>query len=308
MNAIRLRQYGGPEQLRYEEAPTPAPAPGHALVRVQAASVNPFDLKLASGIFKQSMPITFPFTPGGDFAGVVESVGAGVTELERGDAVFGNSPGGGAYAQFVSARVSLLAARPTKLTPIEAASVPVAAQTAWQALFDHGHLERGQTVLIHGAAGGVGTFAVQLAHWKGARVLATGSADNVAYLRSLGADQPIDYRATPFDSIAKGVDVVLDLIGGETQKRSYAVIKPGGRLVSTVQPPAQDEAAKHDVSAAFISMKPSSGGLNQLADLLASGAIQTVVTKRYPLAQAADAWKEQMKGHARGKIVLEVAT
>jgi NADPH:quinone reductase-like Zn-dependent oxidoreductase len=306
MNAIRLQQYGGPEQLRYEEAPTPKPAPGQVVVRVQAASVNPFDLKLASGMFKQSMPLTFPFTPGGDFAGVVESVGAGVTELERGDAVFGNSPGGGAYAQFVSARASLLAARPTKLSPIEAASVPVAAQTAWQALFDHGHLERGQTVLIHGAAGGVGTFAVQLAHWKGARVLATGSADNVAYLRSLGADQPIDYRATQFESVAKGVDVVLDLIGGETQKRSYAVIKPAGRLVSTVQPPAQDEAAKRNVSAAFISMQPSSAGLNQLADLLASGAIQTVVTKRYPLAQAAEAWKEQMKGHARGKIVLEV--
>jgi NADPH:quinone reductase-like Zn-dependent oxidoreductase len=185
MNEIRLQQYSGPEQLRYEEAPTPKPDQGQVLVRVQAASVNPFDFKLASGAFKQMMPLTFPFTPGGDFAGVIESVGAGVTELKRGDAVFGNSSGGGAYAQFVSVSVRTLAARPTKLSPIEAASVPVAAQTAWQALFDHGHLERGQTVLIHGAAGGVGSFAVQLAHWKGARVLATGSADNVAYLRSL---------------------------------------------------------------------------------------------------------------------------
>jgi NADPH:quinone reductase-like Zn-dependent oxidoreductase len=308
MNAIRLQQYGGPEQLRYEDAPTPKPSPGQVLVRVQAASVNPFDFKLASGAFKQMMPITFPFTPGGDFAGVIESVGAGVTELERGDAVFGNSPGGGSYAELVTARTSTIAARPAKLAPIDAAAVGVAAQTAWQALFDEGRLERGQTVLIHGAAGGVGTFAVQLAHWKGARVIATGSAEHVEYLRSLGADQPVDYRATPFDSVAKGVDLVLDLVGGETQKRSYAVIKPNGRLLSTVQPPSQEEASKHKVSASFVSMQPSDKRLNQLADLLASGAIKSVVTKRYPLAQAADAWKEQMSGHRRGKIVLEVAT
>jgi NADPH:quinone reductase-like Zn-dependent oxidoreductase len=307
MNAIRLHQYGGPEQLFYEYAPTPKPAQGQVLVRVQVASVNPFDFKLASGAFKTLIPLTFPFTPGGDFAGVIDSVGAGVREFKRGDAVFGNSPHGGAYAEFVCVPVSLLASKPAKLTPIDAASVPVAAQTAWQALFDQGRLDRGQIVLIHGAAGGVGTFAVQLAHWKGARVLATGSADSIEYLRSLGADQVIDYRATPFESVIKGVDVVLDLVGGETQKRSYDVIKPNGRLVSTVQPPAQDEASKHKVSATFFSMQPSDKGLNQLADLLGSGALKTVVTKRYPLANTAEAWKQQMSGHSRGKIVLEVA-
>jgi NADPH:quinone reductase-like Zn-dependent oxidoreductase len=307
MKAIRYHQYGGPEQLRYEDAPTPKLEQGQALVRVQATSVNPFDLKLASGLFKQSMPLTFPFTPGGDFAGVIESVGASVIGYKRGDAVFGNSPSGGAYAQFVSVPASMLAFKPTNLAPIEAASVPVAAQTAWQALFDQGLLDRGQTVLIHGAAGGVGTFAVQLAHWKGARVLATGSADNVEYLRSLGADQPIDYRVTPFETVAKGVDLIVDLVGGETQKRSYGVIKPGGRLMSTVQPPSQDEASKHAVKASFVSMQPSDKRLNQLADLLASGAIKTVVTTRYPLSQATDAWKKQVSGRTRGKIVLEVA-
>ena len=203
--------------------------------------------------------------------------------------------------------VSVLAGKPMNMTPVEAASVPVAAQTAWQALFDQGLLERGQTFLIHGAAGGVGTFAVQLAHWKGARVLATGSADSIAYLRSLGADQAIDYRATPFETVAKSVDLVLDLVGGETQKRSYGVIKPRGRLMSTVQPPSQDEASKHAVQASFVSMQPSDKRLNQIADLLGSGAIKTVVTTRYPLAQAAEAWKQQMSGHPRGKIVLEVA-
>jgi NADPH:quinone reductase-like Zn-dependent oxidoreductase len=307
MNAIRYHQYGGPEQLRYEDAPTPKPAQGHALVRVQAASVNPFDFKLASGAFKQSMPLTFPFTPGGDFAGVVESVGSGVTTFKRGDAVFGNSPSGGAYAQFVSVPASLLAAKPKKLTPIEAASVPIAAQTAWQALFDEGRLDRGQTVLIHGASAGVGTFAVQLAHWKGARVLATGSADNMDYLRSLGSDQAIDYRATPFETVAKNVDVILDLVGGETQKRSYKAIKPGGRLMSTVQPPSQDDAVRQNVKASFVSMQPSAERLRQLADLLSTGAIRTIVSARVPLAQAAEAWRQQMSGHTRGKIVLEVA-
>jgi NADPH:quinone reductase-like Zn-dependent oxidoreductase len=138
-------------------------------------------------------------------------------------------------------------------------------------------------------------------------VLATGSAENIAYLESLGADQAIDYRSTPFETVVKGVDLILDLVGGETQERSYAVIKPGGRLMSTVQPPAQDEASKRNVKAAFVSMQPSAERLNQLADLLSSGAIHTVITTRYPLSRAAEAWKQQMSGHARGKIVLEVA-
>ena len=185
--------------------------------------------------------------------------------------------------------------------------MPLAAQTAWQGLFDHGRLERGETVLIHGAAGGVGTFAVQLAHWKGAKVLATASAENADYLRSLGADTVIDYKATPFESVAKNVDLVFDLIGGETQRRSFGVLKPGGRLVATAQPPSPEEAAKHKVEAKMMRMEASTANLIKLTELLDAGKIKTVLTKTYSLAQARDAWTEIMSGHTRGKIVLQVA-
>jgi NADPH:quinone reductase-like Zn-dependent oxidoreductase len=306
MKAIRLDRYGGPEVLRLEEVPAPEPSQGQVQVGVQAASVNPIDYKLASGALQKMMPLTFPWIPGGDFSGVVEAFGPGVTGLNRGDAVFGNSPGWGAYAQFVVVSPGMIVPRPRKLSAVESGSVPLAAQTAWQGLFDHGRLQRGQTVLIHSAAGGVGTFAVQLAHWKGGRVLSTGSADNADYLRSLGADQVIDYRATPFKSVAREADLVFDLLGGEYQKRSFSVLKPGGLLVSTVQPPSQEEAARHKVEATFMGMQPSSVTLKQLADLLEAGAIRPVVTKTFPLSHAQDAWKYQMSGHTRGKVVLEI--
>jgi NADPH:quinone reductase-like Zn-dependent oxidoreductase len=306
MKAIRIHEYGGPEQLRYEDAPTPEAASGQVLIRVHAASVNPIDYKIAASAFRQFMPLDLPWVPGGDFSGVVEAVGPGVTGVNPGDAVYGDSPGGGAYAQFVAAPAATIAPKPGKLSHVEAASVPIAAQTAWQALFDHGHLQRGQTVLIHAAAGGVGTFAVQLAHWKGAKVLATGSASNAAYLRSLGADQVIDYHTTPFETVAKEVDVVLDPVGGETQARSFGVLKAGGYLVSTVQPPSEEEARRRLVHAVLMRMQPSTQGLAQLAEPLDTGAIRTVVTKTYPLSQARDAWAEHLSGHARGKVVLEV--
>jgi NADPH:quinone reductase-like Zn-dependent oxidoreductase len=277
------------------------------LVRIHAVSVNPIDFKLASGNMRQIMPINFPWIPGGDFSGIVEEVGSGVTGLAKGDAVYGDASGGGAYAEFYAGPASMIAPKPRRLSDIEAASVPLAGQTAWQGLFDNGRLERGETVLIHGASGGVGTFAVQLAHWKGAKVLATASADNVDYLRSLGADTVIDYKATPFESLAKNVDLVFDLIGGETQRRSFGVLKAGGRLVATAQPPSPEEAAKHKVEAKMMGMKASTANLTRLAELLDAGKIKTVVTKTYSLAQARDAWTEIMSGHTRGKIVLQVA-
>jgi NADPH:quinone reductase-like Zn-dependent oxidoreductase len=306
MKAIRVHAYGGAEQLSYEEAPAPKAESGKVLVRVRTASVNPIDFKLASGAMRQFMPINFPWIPGGDYSGVVEEVGPGVTGLKKGDAVYGNTPGGGAYAEFYAAPAAVVAPKPRKLSDVEAASVPLAAQTAWQGLFDHGHLERGETVLIHAAAGGVGTFAVQFAHWKGAKVLATGSSNNVDYLRSLGADQVIDYKAAPFESVAKNVDLVLDLIGGETQRRSFGVLKPGGRLIATVQPPAEEEAAKHKVQAQMMEMKASATLLARLGELFDSGAIKTTVAATYPLAQVREAWAAIISGHTRGKIVLEV--
>jgi NADPH:quinone reductase-like Zn-dependent oxidoreductase len=296
MKAVRVQQYGGPEQLRYEEMPTPSESAGRILVKVHATSVNPWDFKLASGIFRQMVQMKLPYVPGGDFAGVV---------VASGQEVYGNCPHG-AYAQFVAAPTASIAPKPKKLSFVEAASVPVAAQTAWQGLFEHGHLESGQTVLIHAAAGGVGSFAVQLAHWKGAKVLATASASSAEYVRSLGADAVIDYKATAFETVAKNVDVVFDLIGGDTQTKSFGVLKRGGYLVSTVKPPINGEAEKHGVHAMIMNMTPTTERLSRIAELLDSGAIKAVVTKTFPLEQAADAWREAMSGHTRGKVVLEV--
>jgi NADPH:quinone reductase-like Zn-dependent oxidoreductase len=306
MKAIRIYKYGGPEQLCYEDAPVPEAKKGEVLVRVHAASVNPFDYKLASGAFREKIPLELPYIPGRDFSGVVELDGEGAANFKRTDAVYGNCPRG-AYAEFVAASANAIALKPRKLSHVEAASVPVAVQTAWQSLFDHGHLESGQTVLIHAAAGGVGTFAVQLAHWKGAKVFATASAENAEYVRDLGTDRVIDYKTTRFESVAKDVDLVLDLVGGETQTRSFAVIKPGGRLVATAQPPSQEEAAKHKVQAMMMQMQDSTENLTQLAELLEQSTIKTVVTKSYSLAQARDAWNDIMSGHTRGKIVLEIS-
>jgi NADPH:quinone reductase-like Zn-dependent oxidoreductase len=305
MNAIRVAAYGGPEQLRYEPAPVPAPAPGQILVRVHATSVNPWDYKLASGAFQKMVPLQLPYTPGGEYSGVVEALGQGVTGFKVGDDIYGNCPMG-AYAQFLTAPAESAAPKPRTLSHTEAATVPVAAQTAWQALLDHGHLQSGQTVLIHAAAGGVGSFAVQLAHHHGARVLATASASNADYLKGLGADEVIDYKSTPFESVAKNIDLVLDLLGGQTQTRSYSVLKPGGRLVSTVQPPTPEEAARHDVTATFIGMKASTQGLLKLKELIEARMLRTSVTQTFPLSQARQAWEAAKSGHTRGKIALTV--
>lgn len=303
MKAIRVQAYGGAEQLRFEDASIPDVPRGSVLVNVRAASVNPWDLKLASGAFREMVPMKLPYIPGGDFAGIVSSVAEGIADFADGDEVFGNCPNG-AYAEFVAASASSLARKPGRLSFTEAAAVPVAAQTAWQGLFEHGHLAAGQSVLIHAASGGVGSFAVQLAHWKGARVLATASAVNIEYVRSLGADVVIDYKTTPFETVVKAVDVVLDLLGGTTQAKSFGVLKPGGFLISTVQPPAQEEAGRRGVSAMMIQLKATTARLSELAALLDAGTIHSVVSKSFPLSDATEAWREM--GHGRGKVVLTV--
>lgn len=309
MKVMIIHDYGGPEQLCYENAPIPQVQDGQILVRVCAASVNPIDCKLASGALRPVMDnkaVALPWIPGGDFSGIAEVIGEGVRDIKKGDVVYGDCPGGGAYAQFVVAQANAVALKPHKLNYIEAASVPLAAQTAWQALFDHGHLHSGQTVLIHGGSGGVGSFAIQLARWKNAKVLATGSGDHIEYLRKLGAHQVIDYKNTPFDCIVKDVDLVIDLVGGETQEHSFKIIKPWGCLVSTVNIPSQDLANKYKVNAVMMTMKPSTQQLDKLTELLDDRLIKVNINKIYPLSQAQDAWKNILSHHTSGKIVLEV--
>jgi NADPH:quinone reductase-like Zn-dependent oxidoreductase len=306
MKAVRVHAYGGSDQLVYEDAPIPSAQSGQVLVRVHAASVNPFDHKVAAGAFAKFIALKLPYIPGADFSGVVESLGAGVSGMRVGDSVYGNCQPVGAYAQFVAAPTATIAPKPRTLSHVQAASVPTASQTSWQALFDHGRLERGQTVLIHAAAGGVGSFAVQLAHWKGAKVFATASSANADFVRSLRADQVIDYKTTKFETVAKNVDLVLDLIGGDTQARSLAIIKPGGCLIATTQPPPQDEAGRRGIRAEMIQMKASTAGLIEIGKLLDSGTIKAIVGKTFPLANVAEAWALSLSGHAQGKIVLEV--
>jgi NADPH:quinone reductase-like Zn-dependent oxidoreductase len=310
MKAVRIHNYGGPEVLRFEDAPRPTPGAGELLIRVHAAAVNPVDSKIRAGYFQDTFQYAFPFIPGWDLSGVVEATGPGVTKFKNGDEVYARPDlsRNGAYAEYAVIKETETALKPNSIDHVQAAAIPIVASTAWQALFDRASLGKGQRILIHGAAGGVGSFAVQLAKWKGAYVIGTASARNQAFLRELGVDEPIDYEETRFDDVVRDVDVVFDTIGGETQARSWKVLKKGGILVSIVgPPPSAEEAAKHDVRVAFFSAQPDASVLVAIAELVDSGKIKPLVETVLPLAEARQAHELTQSGHARGKIVLKVA-
>ena len=308
MKAIRFHEYGGPDVLKYENMPRPVPQHCQVLIQVRAASVNPLDWKIREGWLASMIPLQLPALVGTDMAGVVMATGQGVTDFRIGQDVYGFvGIGGGAYAEYTTAAIETIAPQPQTLDYVQAASVPLVATTAWQALFEAGGLKEAQTVLIHGGAGGVGTFAVQLAKMKGVHVLVTASGQNVEFVKGLGADEVIDYTTTPFETVAHHVDVVLDLIGGETQQRSWGVLKPGGILVSAVEPPSQEDATKHRVRAAFVQALPTTGLLKEFARMLDSGQIKPHVGKVFPMEQARQAQELNQHGHTRGKIVLEIA-
>jgi NADPH:quinone reductase-like Zn-dependent oxidoreductase len=308
MKAIRFHEYGGFEVLKYEDVPRPEPQPGEVLIQVRAASVNPFDLALREGWLASMIPLQLPAIAGVDVAGIVMATGEGVPDFSIGQDVYGfMSRYTGAYAEYASVARETIAPQPQTLDYVQAASVPLAATAAWQALFEVGGLKEGQKVLVHGGAGGIGTFAVQLAKLKGAYVLATTVGQNVEYVQRLGADEVIDYPVTPFETVAHAVDVVLDLVGGETQQRSWRVLKAGGILVSLREPPSQEDAATYGVRAAFVGAQPSSGLLQELAELLDRGQIKPHVDKVFPLEQARQAQELKRNGHTQGKIVLKIA-
>jgi NADPH:quinone reductase-like Zn-dependent oxidoreductase len=303
MKAIQIHAYGGPDVLQYEDVPQPRPKANEILVRVYAAGVNPVDWKIREG----HIPVPLPMIMGIDFSGVVESVGSGVTKFHPGDAVFGQvADESGSYAERAVAMESEIARKPEGLDHLRAAALPVAGLTPWQALFDTANLTAGQTVLIHGAAGGVGSFAVQFAKWRGARVLGTASGAHVEQVRQLGADEVIDYRKTKFEEVARDVDVVLDTIGGETQERSWPVLKRGGVLVSLVEPPSAEKAAAHGARGSFIRQKANGAQLAAIADLVMQGKIKINVETVLRLPQARQAQELSKTGHSGGKIVLEV--
>ena len=306
MKAIRIHQYGGPEVLAQVEMQRPTPGPNEVLIRVQAAAVNPVDWKMRAGYVKEVFPLTFPATLGWDVSGSVEETGADVTRFKRGDEVYALLEGGG-YAEYAVARETVVARKPRTVDHVHAAAVPVVGLTAWQALFEVAQLRAGQKVLIHAAAGGVGNFAVQFAKAKGAYVIGTASSRNQAFLRELGVDNAVDYQKTRFEDVARDVDVVLDTVGGDTQERSFKVLKKGGILVSIVQPPSEELAAKHDVRALFYGAHASSSDLAEIAKLIDNGKVKPVVETVLPLAEARRAHELSESGHARGKIVLKAA-
>src|SRR3979411_856428 len=291
MKAVRLLEYGG--QLGVSEGPTPMLARDEILVKIRSTAVNHLDLVKASGTARQILPIDLPWIPGHEFSGVVERIGSDVAAYAPGDAVFAANETGGAYAEYLAVKPAAIARKPSNLLFEEAASVPVASQTAWQGLFTHGHLEKGQTILIHGGAGAVGAYAVQLASYAGATVIATASGDDEAYLNSIGATQVIDYRAAQFEKVLREkVDVVFDLIGGDAQQRSFLVLKEGGHLVSAAQPVSSEETARYRVTGAMMRLAPSGEELGRIARLLEEGTIRPDVATVYALQDVAQAWKD----------------
>jgi len=307
MKAMQVAAYGSPDALTIAELDDPVPGDNEVLIDVAAAGVNPIDWKIVSGAMKAFIPLPLPFTPGVDAAGTVIAVGRNVTTLTPGDEVMGFIGIVGAYATRVVVDASRLARKPARLSFAEAAAMPAATLTAWQALHEHGALQAGQTVLVHAAAGGVGSAAVQLAKLAGAHVIGTASASNREYVQSLGAAF-IDYRAQDFAEQVSHVDLVLDLIGGATQAQSWSVLKPRGILVSTVSKPDAGHAGNSaQATGRHFATRADGSQLGALAGLYASGELRTHVDTVFPLSEAPKALAKSMGGHVRGKVVLDVA-
>jgi len=309
MKAIVIHEYGSPEVLKYEDVPRPEPKADQILIRVIAAGVNPVDGMIRSGMFAKDGNGAFPMVLGGDIAGVVERVGNKITKFKAGDPVFAyvSLDSGGGYAQYTVVPEHDAAPKPTSLTYIEAAAVPIVALTAWQALIDTAKLNAGQTVLIHGGSGGVGSFAIQIAKARGAKVIATASTANQDLLKQLGTDVAVDYTKQKFEDIAKDVDVVLDSVGKDTLTRSYGVVKKGGIIVSLVARPNQSDLEKHGIRGVALSVEPNSGELAQIGKLIDEKKIRVIVSQTFPLSEAKKAQDQVASGHTRGKIVLKLA-
>lgn len=306
MKAVQIHEFGGPEVLRYEDAPDPQIASDEVLAKVYATGVNPIDWKIRKGYRKGHVPL--PLILGWDFSGVVEAVGANVTNFKKGDAVFGrpDPSRNGTYAEYVAVKADQIALKPQKSDHIHTAAVPLAGLTAWQGVIELGALQSGQKILITGAAGGVGTYAVQFAKWKGAHVVGTASKENEAYLKDLGTDEVIDYHKQGYEQELKDLDVIFDTIGGEGQNKLIPALKKGGILVSTVGITDQDKLKEAGIQGKSFMAQSKPEDLKQLARLIDDGQLKIIVSKVLPLDQAAEAHRLSEQGHTKGKIVLEV--
>lgn len=307
MKAVVAHEYGTPSVLKYEDTPVPEPKENEMLVRMIASGVNPADPLTVSGKYAKEFGTHLPLIPGYDIAGVVEKIGAKITQRKVGDAVYAYTLWGGGWAQYCLTNEHEAAPIPQSLNFAQAAAVPLAALTAWQALIDTAQIASGQTVLIHGGSGGVGSFAIQIAKAHGARVIATASTANQDLLKQLGADVAIDYKKQKFEDLAKEVDVVLDPVGRDTLERSYAVVKKGGMIVSLVSQPDPAELEKHGIRGASLGSHGDSVELAAITKLIDAGKIKPVVTEVLPLTEFVKAAEQAETHHTRGKLVLRIA-
>ncbi|HEU4685146.1 MAG TPA: NADP-dependent oxidoreductase [Nitrospira sp.] len=308
MKALRIRQYGGSEVLEIvADAPQPVPGKGQVLVRVQAASINPIDWKVRQGYLKDQVPLTMPATLGGDFVGVMAN--AGDSDFTVGERIYGYASllagGSGSFAEYAAAGAGNAARAPEKATPHEAGALPLVGASAIQALEGHLKLQRGQTILIHGGGGGIGSLAIQLAKAIGAYVVTTATGDDLAYARSLGADEVIDYKSQSFETTGKKYDAVFDTVGGQTTAKSFQVLKRRGTLVSML---GADEqlATQHGVTAIAQFTRVTTDVLNRLRDLVDGGRLKIRIAGTFPLDQAKQAFDLAEHGHAKGKVVLDL--
>ena len=308
MMAWRVHEFGPPNVMRFEKVPRPNPGPGEILVKVEAAGVGPWDGWIRAG--KSALPQPLPLTLGSDLSGEIVAMGPGVSELRVGDQIYGvtNPRFIGAYAEYALASAAMVWRKPTSSTHIEAASLPVISVTAWQALFDQAQLKAGQTVVIHGAAGNVGAYAVQLACRAGMRTITTVGTGDIPFVRNLGPNTVIDYRSQRFEEDIRDADAVIDLVGGETQRRSFQVLRRGGKLISAVSPPDQHLAQNHGVDAAFFLVNVTTQYLAEIGTLVDGGKLRTRVGAVLPLADAREAhfMLERVRPQPKGKIVLTV--
>jgi NADPH:quinone reductase-like Zn-dependent oxidoreductase len=309
MKAVVVNEYGGPEVLKYQDLPRPEPKEDEILVRVMAAAVNPVDSYVRQGMFAKRGIDNRPLVIGSDIAGVVEKTGANAKRFKPGDAVYCylSVTRGGAYAEFAIAKESETALKPKNISFEEAAAVPLAGTTAWQALIDSAKIDKGQTILIHGGSGGVGSFAIQIAKTRGLKTIATASTEHQTTLKQLGTDQAIDYTTTKFEDVVKDVDAVLNCARADALARSYGVVKKGGVIVSITDEPDQSECAKRSLACSRMGAHPETKVLEELAKLIEAGKMKPIVSQTFPLAEAGKAHQQIETRHTLGKIVLKVA-
>ena len=309
MKAVRIHEYGNENVLIYEDAPVPEIQDDEVLIKVHAASVNPVDWKTREGYIKEMIPHKFPLILGWDVSGVIENVGSKVTNFRKGDSVYSHPDinRNGTYAEYIAIKSYEVALKPKSIDHKHAASIPLVGLTAWQALFGIANLAQGQRVLIHGAAGGVGNFAVQLAKTRGAYVIGTASAHNHEFLHELGVDEVVDYTSVKFEDQVKDVDVVFDTIGGDTLERSWKVLKSGGHLVSIAGTPSEEKAKANNVKGTYVFVQPNGEQLEKIAVIVDQGKIQIHLEKVFPLQQIKDAHLLSQTGRVKGKIILDLA-